>query len=134
MALLKNLKIDTELESGGVWVDWIQGVQLKIGRANNPAFIAAIQRLSEPDLEEIRKKDADPEILERATKGAVAEAILLGWKGIDDDNGKPIKYSVEKALELISDPGLRDLYGFVLVYANDSDHYRRKVELDTAKN
>ena len=133
MVKLSALKTNPEAEVEGVWVDFEDtGVKLKIARIGNPAFDKLISKLSAPHLKKLRK--GDDELQESITAKAVASTILVGWKGLDDDDGKPLKYSKGKSKELLTDPALRDLFKFVLVTANEAARFRAEVKEDTVGN
>jgi len=135
MANLKLLKTDTAKESEGVWVDWELDVKLRIARMGNPAFDAMMKRLSQPHLKKVRDRSIEgDEALEAVIVEAAAHTLLVGWKNIEDENGKAIKYSAKKAYEFFKDDGLRDLYKFVLSQANDAAQYRQSLDEDAAGN
>tara|TARA_Y100000310_G_scaffold325188_1_gene388286 strand:+ start:287 stop:691 length:405 start_codon:yes stop_codon:yes gene_type:complete len=134
MAQLKTLRSDSKKESEGVWVEWEHGVSLLVARLNNPAFQARVRKLTQPHQRKIRAGIFDDDDMEKLSVEAMASHVLLGWKHIEDDEGKPLKYSAAKALELLRDPDLRDLYQFVLTQANERDLYRRELLEDSRKN
>ena len=133
MVKLSAIKTNPDLENKGVWVEWELGVQLLIARIGNKAFDEMMRRLSEPHLKTIRA-DAGDKKMEDITKKALAKHILLGGKGIEDDDGKALKYTPEQALTFFNDDSLRDLYKFVLITANESARYRAELDEDGAKN
>lgn len=133
MVNISALKTNPQAEEEGVWVDYENtGVKLKIARIGNPAFDKAVNKLSAPHLKKIRNGDAS--LQEKLTKEAIAETILLDWKGIEDDDGKTLKYSKKLSKELLNDPALRDLYKFVLITSNDVERFRQEIAEDTAGN
>lgn len=134
MAKLSLIKTDSKREVEGVWVEWEMGVELKIARAGNRAFDDLMQKTSEPFLKKTRKGELPEGKAEEILKHCVASTILLGWKNIEDDDGKTLKYSAKKAKELLDDEDLRDLYKFILVQSNETARYRRELDEDGAKN
>lgn len=134
MAKLSLLRSDAKKETEGVWVEWEHGVSLLIARLNNPGFQARVRVLTAKHTKEIRSGSFPDEEMEGVSKSAMAHHVLLGWKNIEDEDGKPLEYSNEKALELLNEPDLRDMYQFVLTQANERDLYRREVEEDSTGN
>jgi hypothetical protein len=67
---------------------------------------------------------ADVDAVEKQGNELVATAIV-GWTGIEDDNGKEIPYTPEKALELINDPGLAFMKEQIDVFINERKHFFR---------
>ena len=134
MAKLTSLKTDSDLETNGVWVDWQMGVRLRIARAGNAAFDAKFQELQMPHLNGMRTGTLPEGMAELLLKEACAETILLDWGGIETDEGEPLPYSAQQALEFFQDEGLRDLYKFVLVTSQTFSHYRVRLDEEAAKN
>ncbi len=134
MAKLSALRSDSRKETEGVWVEWEHGVSLLIARLNNAGFQSRVRVLTAKHTKAIRAGTFPDEEMEDISRTAMAHHVLLGWKNIEDDEGGDLEYSQEKALELLSDPDLRDLYQFVLTQANERDLYRREVQEDSSGN
>tara|TARA_R110000787_G_scaffold42303_6_gene103997 strand:+ start:904 stop:1302 length:399 start_codon:yes stop_codon:yes gene_type:complete len=132
MAKLTTIRVDAEKEVKGVWTKWEHGVELLIARLNNPLFQLKVRELTVSHTKEIRLGTFDG--MEEVSRVAVASTVLLGWKSIEDDDGKEFKYSAEHSLELLSDPGLQDLYQFVLTQSNERDQYLVALEKDSRGN
>jgi len=128
MAELNSIRIDQKKCNNGIWVDYEGDIKLLIARKPNPQYQDYLHELISNHPGEISKGN-DKDI----TMQAVAKHILLGWKNLSDD-GKPIKYSPKKALELLRDPSLRDLYEFILISAHDREAYRLEATVKQAKN
>jgi len=128
MAELDSIRIDLKKSEDGIWVDYEGDIKLLIARKPNPRYEDALHTLIEKLNRAITKED-DIDL----TRQAVAQCVLLGWKNLCE-GGKEIPYSTEKALELLRDPSLRDLYEFVLVSAHDREAYRKKTVKRQAKN
>jgi len=64
---------------------------------------------------------------------AVSETILLGWKGLQMD-GKELKYSTEKAYEILADPTAEEFLALILEYAQDNERFRNAKLEEMAKN
>ena len=120
---LRNIRKDAGKSLGGVWWDFERGDRvdtpndklcLLIAEDGNPQHRDAEARLRLQFYTELRAggeraKAAYKQISARAR----AEAILLGWANMEDDDGTPIVYSVEKAAELLLDETLWGLGRFV---------------------
>ena len=120
----------TAEETNGLWVDY-QGAQLLIARGGNSKFLRTVDRLEQPYA---RKRSRGKQIpteteIELSCK-AMAEAILLGWKGIETGDG-PLEYSTEAAyLVLRHNVALRE---FVHEFATNEENYRQEAIEETAK-
>lgn len=127
MANLNDIRLDTTAEIEGHWVDWKYGIRFLIARMNTPEFQERMRELSQPHLDVVRADDGEsPEAkakIEELTRQTISEMVLLGWENIEDDDGKPVEYTQEKALEYLTDDGLRDMYTFIVVHAFQRENY-----------
>lgn len=100
----------------GSWVP-IMGGQFKVARAGNPTYEKALEESG------YRKKD-EPEEKQRALYTAIAHGVLKDWRDVEDDEGKPIPYSVDNVVEVLKENP--DLVNRILAEANDLANYRRE--------
>lgn len=119
---ISKFATDLDLEEGGVWVDIGDGAQLKIARIGNPRYQKVIRRLRAPYRAQIRNKTIPEDVSDDLVVKAIAECILLDWKGLEDDNGKSIKYSQDRAYELLT--GLKDFRLLVAEIAMEGEAFR----------
>jgi hypothetical protein len=131
MVKITSLRIDPDRASKGVWFDWDHGVRFLIARIGNPNFDERLRELIEAD--QAAGKSA-PEAQEAATIQAVAETLLLGWEGLDDDNGKPLKWTAKRSHELLADPALQDIYKFVVLKASETARFRAEADAEALGN
>jgi len=135
MAKLSNFRTDTAKETEGVWVDYSEGIRFKIARWNNREFRRFLEKLARPNTRAFRKAGGRRgELWDSLIKQAAAKYVLLGWENVDDDGGKPIKYSPDKALEILSDPELSAIWEFVCEAALDEAMYLQEDGEDAEKN
>lgn len=127
--MLKFTKTSRIKELEGVEVEYDDGcgnsLKLTIARSsNNPHYDAKLSQLTEPYRKQMKKgKSISNEIARKLNIRALAEEILLGWdeKDLLDDEGKPVKYSVDNAIELLTNDG--DLREFVEDFSLDINNY-----------
>ena len=62
---------------------------------------------------------------------AIAETVLVGWEGLQDDDGTLIPYSKEKAVEILSNPEYEDFKKLVLDLADEQAVFSAEVTEDT---
>ena len=134
MANINRIKTDCEKEANGVWVDFSLGIRLKIARARNPAYRELMNKLVEPNRQDIRDDEVDAEVLLEILKEVRSKTILLDWENIDDAEGNPIPYSSGKALEFFKDPELKDFYTFVFVTSENMENYKKDLVKGSEKN
>jgi hypothetical protein len=134
MAKLKVIRTDPDRMEDGVWRKYIDDVELLIASVNNRGYHDAKDRLLRPHLRQVRAKALSPDEVLEIIKPAVAHHILKGWKNIQDDNGTEIPFSPQTALEFFRDPGLADLYSFVLEVSGEIENYRQQLLEEAAGN
>lgn len=132
MAKIGKLQVDPKAELEGVWVHYVLDVSLKIARMGNREYDAAVRRMNKPYAKGFRAGNMPDEVLQDITMRAVAETVIKGWKNLEDDKGKPIKFSSKKALELFKKPENRKFYKDVVSLANDEESFQRE-SLEDAK-
>lgn len=109
--------LDT-LESG-TWTEY-QGSQFKIAHAGNIRFQRAKQRLEKPYKRDIENDRLDPEKQRAILIKAIAEAVLVDWKGLDGNT----PYSVKAAEQALSyDEEFRE---FVMNFSLDLENFKNQ--------
>lgn len=130
MALrISKIKTDLAAETNGVWVPYEGGSRLLIARIGNPEYEQAVLKLSEPYGQGFRQ---DADAMRQVTREAMARHILLGWEGIEDDDGVSIPYSFETALKFLTE--YRDFYRHVMTEAMNRENFRVKQRQDVVGN
>ena len=91
---------DPKLEKAGVWLEYRDGSQVKVARAGNQVFSRAHAARMKPHLRKQRDGNMDAEVETRILCEAIAEGILVDWKGFEED-GKELKYTKARASALL---------------------------------
>ena len=124
MPNLRSLyKTDQTKEEEGVWIDFGNGIKLRIARLGNPKYNAYLRRIGKPHQMSIRNGSASQATVEDLTIRAIAKHVLLGWEGVDEDN-ELVPYTEEKALEYLRT--MRDFYQQVLELSSDANQFREE--------
>lgn len=135
MANLSKFRRDPTLASEGRWCPYREGIEFKIASASQREWIdeerRTIARLKQgkPDGSEVWKDELYP-----ALARTMARLLVRDWKNIDDENGKPIPFSIEKATEWLVDPEMSELRDFVYTRANEAREYQAAARESAAKN
>ncbi len=114
---------DPEAEEAGVWVEAGDGLRLRVARTNNARYRRALAEAARPNREALRGPGG-PELLDRILLDVFADTVLLGWEGLEDEEGKPLPYSravARQCLERSRD--FRDLVGSL---AERQEQFRKK--------
>ena len=103
---LSTLKTDVNLETDGVWVDYLGGSRLLVARNNNSKYRSFISMKYKQHRMVIDRGGKEGDALaEKIQIEGIARHVLLDWEGVEVD-GKPQKYTWElgqKALTEFSD-------------------------------
>jgi hypothetical protein len=139
MAKLSHIATDTDKAEVGQWIEYCPAMdkedkplELKIARLGNPSYNDRLQSLVRPHRRKVRAGFESE--LEPFVKRAVAECCLVGWRGMYSDEGKEIKYTKERSVEILLDPRYGDLYDFVMDFAGDAAAYREVSIEESAGN
>lgn len=94
MAKFSKFRIDKELESKGVWVDYEEDIECLIGRVGNPEYQAFITKATrDMGLGKITRRsqiDTESPEFQAMQKEAAAHHLLFNWRGVDDEDAEPV--------------------------------------------
>lgn len=131
MDFKKEFVTNKQLEEEGVWVDIGDGGELKIARDGNPKAMSVMRDLSKPFVSQIRLGKLPQAKADEITIKTMAQTILLDWKGISY-GGKPLQYSVENAIKLLTES--EDFRTLVSTLSNDRKTFQQEIEEIITKN
>jgi len=132
---LGNYYIDAERSITGTWVEVdADGTALLIGRAAGISYMTHFRSLMTDDYIARERKGEDMQAeQESILTQSLADCVLLGWKGLTID-GEDVKYSKEKAFEILSDPNYTSFRDLVAAHGVNNENFKRKVEEDGLDN
>lgn len=125
MDIAKTYGVNATLEIEGVWSDIGGGASVKVARGGNSVYTAAIRRLMKPHRITLRKGAMPDDLVDKIGVQAMAEALLLDWKGLTL-GGKPLEYSTATAVEMLTK--YRDFRDQILELAADMSLYQEEAE------
>jgi len=120
---ISAFKTDRAREREGVWVDIGDGARVLIARLNNERHKQTFLEVAKPYKVQLRNGTLQEDVAARLLRQCYSKAILLGWEGMQDDEGNDIPYSEEKAEEFLAIP---DFMSMVEEYASSRELYRRE--------
>jgi hypothetical protein len=133
---ISERKIDIQKRDHGAWMDNLPDagdLRVKVRGVGNRDWDRLQNKLLAAVPRAKKMNGLDPEERDRIYPILLVKTILLDWENLEDDDGNPIPYSQEKALELLTDPTL-NLKEIVLYAANNvAEQVREDGEAD-AKN
>ena len=125
---LNNVRIDATKEAQGVLVDIDSTTKLLIGSAKGLVYRKALREKLRKRIEELDGVALSEDAIEEITTYCMAEHLLLGWEGLMEGEDE-VDYSVEKSIEILTDPAYRQFKDFVTSKAEDISLFR-----DTSKD
>jgi len=130
---LGTTKVSVEKSTDGVWVDIDEKTKLKIARFLNPKHRAYVNRAMDPYKRASRIGQLDDATTDKVEIEAIANCILIDWKGITE-NGEEVKYSVKKAIAYLSDPSLPHFISMVRELSNEMALFHEDTVQDASTN
>lgn len=132
MVKLKSLRVDTTAEAEGVWLEYVHGFKVRIASTATRKFRDAMEAAMLPYRDLIRADQGKDKAERKFTddmrtsllREVVAEHVLVGWEGLEDDEGEQVPYSKAAALALLNDPGMHRLLSWIEAAAANEDVYR----------
>jgi len=134
MGKLSDIRNDVEKMVNGVWVPYEAGIKLKIARMYNEEHSKCMAQLNEERLDDLRDTAHRVKVEREIMRESVARTVLRDWENLEDDDGKTIPFSVDKAIELFNDPRYRDFYDFVVETALRRFLYKETTKRIKVKN
>ena len=118
---LNAFRMDKKAEDGGVWVDLDDTTSVCVARYNNRRFGEVLNRLRGPHRQSIKAKTLSDEVAERILIQAMAEAILLEWRGVTED-GVSVEPTLENRVRILT--AYRDFRDIIAEISMDAANYR----------
>lgn len=131
---LNRIRQDLDKASKGVWLPYVEDVELLIGSTSQQKYQNYIRRATKPYQNLIRRDQMpDDKAREIMVRGA-ARYLLLDWKNLQNDDGSPLPYSEDAAYAILIDQRFQDLWRFVSDMANENAVFAEKLEEEDRKN
>jgi len=129
---INEVKTDKKKEAEGVWIDIGNGGRLKIARNGNPNTQRKWEKIrADPAIRNSLRHDTiSLEKMDDLILDVLSETVLLDWEGMSE-NGEPMKFSVEKAREVLRNVTV--IREIVQNYASDYTFFRASVLDESAE-
>ena len=116
---LTDLTLDLESVDNGAWIDDLpdlEGVSFRVRGSEYQPYTRALRAaMAVRGRKELaRARAGDTSGYDATTRKLAAEHLLLDWKGIESDDGKPIPFTAALALEVMTERQYRPLQRGVL--------------------
>lgn len=139
MSLYKQFKTDKNVEKEGIVLNYGKNskgedIEIRIARAGgaNVQYAKLLEAKTKPYRRQIQNETLDNEVAEKITKEVYAKAVVLGWTGVEDENGKELEFSFENCMKLFDD--LPDLWTDIQQQSTKAALFRADILEQDAKN
>lgn len=129
---ISERRIDLQKREQGAWVgdipEW-QGVRFKVRGVGNKDWARLEARLINAVPRQQRINGLEPKERDRINALLLSETSLMDWEGLEDDNGTPLPFSKELAVQYLTNPEYEPFRQAVMLAANIvADRDRGEVE------
>lgn len=139
MSLYKQFQTDKTVEKEGIVLNYGKNskgedIEIRIARAGgaNVQYAKLLEAKTKPYRRQIQNETLDNEVAEKITKEVYAKAVVLGWTGVEDENGKELEFSFENCMKLFDD--LPDLWTDIQQQSTKAALFRADILEQDAKN
>ena len=125
---------DEQKEQEGIVHEITPEISFTLARAGgfNKRFSKALEKKTRPYRRQIQEDTMDVDLANKLFVEAFAETVLLGWKGVTDTEGKPVKFNAKNAVKLLTD--LPDLANELREVATKASSFRNAEIKDDVGN
>lgn len=139
MSLYEQFKTNVALEKEGIWINYGENsagkpIRIRVARSggSNMKYAKCMERLARPYRRQIQNETIEPEVLEDLLQKVYAETVVLGWEGVEDEQGREMAFTQENCLKLLKD--LPELFRDIQEQTQRAALFREAVREDDAKN
>ena len=127
---MERYKTDRNLEENGQWVELGDGLEIKVARISSERSKAVRHRLEKPYAK--MRGEIPTSIQEQILIKQIAEAVLLDWKGVTDDEGKAIECTVDAKVKMLTE--FKDFLQDVVMVAMEAETFKAQKIEEASKN
>lgn len=110
MSLYSAFKTNPDYEKNGIEIQYGENskgadIVFRIARAGgaNQAFNKAMEVATKPYRRQIQNGTFDNKTADKLYMDVFIQTVLLGWEGVEDSEGKEMKFTTENAKKLFTD-------------------------------
>jgi len=127
-----DFDVDQSKCDDGVEVPLGSGTTIRVGRWQGPKHQEAIQLRGAPYFAASGGSRLPKDVSEKVSIESMADAVLIGWDGFSDEDGKPLPYSREEAIRVLTRyPEFRNE---VVAAANNRSNFKAQATAVAAGN
>jgi hypothetical protein len=119
-----ELAADLSLEEAGVWVPYNGDVEFRVASASSKRAVNAYRKFMRPVERRIATGSLRDEEATTIIAKFIVHGLLIDWKGVDDDKGKPLPFSVAAAEQALALPEMKYVRKFIQDAAGEQDVFK----------
>lgn len=139
MSLYSQFETDRAVEKDGIVLEYGMNskkkpIEIRIARAGgaNEHYSKLLEARTKPYRRQIQNETLDNAVAEKITKEVYAQAIVLGWTGVEDRDGNDMEFNQKNCIKLFDD--LPDLWSDIQSQSVRASLFRAEVREADAKN
>ena len=108
--LYQAFETNKNLENSGIELDYGKNskgapIRIRIARAGgaNKRFAKVLDRLLRPYKRQLANDQLSDDVAKDVMIQAYADAVVLGWEGVEDREGNPMEFSRDNVVKLFTD-------------------------------
>jgi hypothetical protein len=134
VAKIGRFRRDATRAVDGRWCVYREGIRIKVASSSQDEFATEVRRVSKKLREENGGQDPLAKDLLLALARPMATHLVRDWQHIEDDEGKPVPFSIGKATEYLADPEMHELRAWVFERSHEYAEYQRAAAEADEKN
>lgn len=127
---MERYKTDRNLEENGQWVELGDGLEIKVARISSERSKAVRHRLEKPYAK--MRGEIPTSIQEQILIKQIAEAVLLDWKGVTDEEGKAVECTLDAKIKMLTE--FKDFLQDVVMVAMEAETFKAQKIEEASKN
>lgn len=125
MDIFKTFSADSTLEVEGRWAKISRDADVLVARSGNERFVRKMKDLTKKhSFDFADESEENAKLLDELMVEAMAETVLLGWRGMTRD-GEPYTYNRQNAIEALR---VKDFRKKISELADNAAEYRAKAD------
>ena len=139
MSLYSQFETNRAVEKDGIVLEYGMNskkkpIEICIARAGgaNEYYSKLLETRIKPYRRQIQNETLDNAVAEKITKEVYAQAIVLGWTGVEDRDGNDMEFNQKNCIKLFDD--LPDLWSDIQSQSVRASLFRAEVREADAKN
>lgn len=128
--------LDSKTVEEGQWVKLRDDIEVQV-RSIRSEQVRKVRQRAQRKYERLlpsQKWRFTPEQEDKIAEEVIVDAVLINWRNIEDENGRPLPYSRELARQLVTDPEMVVFREDIMTAAGLDETFRRELAEEIAGN